>query len=138
MNSAYIAAPFSEKAAAAAVVALLKEHGFGCTSRWITQDQLDIGQRNEIENQRWADADLEDVASADFLIALNLPGWEYKGSGGRHVEFGYALALKIPIILVGKRSSLFHHKREVTLVDDWTKLIRTIESLVIEGVIKET
>jgi len=105
----YIAAPYSCRNFAIAVMTTLELRGHVVTSRWLKDD-------SETLNDEWARNDLYDVASADALFALNLPGWEDKGTGGRHVEFGYALALGKRIVLVGQRSNIFHYLNAVLVV----------------------
>ena len=117
----YIAAPYPLKERAARMARVLALKGIEVTSRWLTQPNpnSDAGAR----------MDLEDIAAADALLALNPEGWEEKGTGGRHVELGYALALGKPILLVGERSNIFHHLTSVVQVDeiaDFTKHVQTL------------
>lgn len=66
--------------------------------------------------------DLADVDAADTLLAFNPVGWENVGTGGRHVEFGYAVARGKQIVLYGVRSNIFHHLSQV-------RVITTVEEL---------
>jgi nucleoside 2-deoxyribosyltransferase len=106
----YIAAPYPERAAAQQVMHRLNDSGIEVTSTWLVQE-------DKLEDQ-YARLDLADVARADVLVALNLPGYENAGTGGRHIEFGYALALGKLIVLVGARSNIFHHLSDVRQVDE--------------------
>ena len=68
----------------------------------------------------WADLariDREDVLRADGLILFAEP--ELDGGSGRHVEFGMALALGKPTIVVGRVENLFQRLPEVRVVEDW-------------------
>lgn len=76
----------------------------------------------------YARVDLADVKRADVLVAMNPPGWERAGTGGRHVEFGYALAHGKHMVLVGERSNIFHHLSDVHVVDE-EGLLETLRSL---------
>lgn len=53
--------------------------------------------------------DLYDLRTADTLISFGSDG----GRGGRHVEFGYALALGKRLVLIGQREGIFHTMPEV-------------------------
>ena len=67
---------------------------------------------------RAAKRDLEDILEADTLILLaNLrPG---ANRGGRHVEFGFALARDKRIMVVGARQNLFHYLPNVEVYPTW-------------------
>ena len=58
-----------------------------------------------------------------MLVALNPDAWADRGTGGRHVEFGYALALGKALIVVGVRSHVFHELDAVTVVPDVAALV---------------
>jgi nucleoside 2-deoxyribosyltransferase len=97
---------------------MLEAQGIDVTSTWLrAADQLDNAS---------ARLDLADLARADVFVAWNPDDWVDSGTGGRHVEFGYALALKKPIVLVGERSNIFHFLDGVTTVDDLEHLVATI------------
>jgi nucleoside 2-deoxyribosyltransferase len=105
----YIAGAYPLRDAAIDVMQILEARGHVVTSRWLkAPDEL---------CDEHARKDLDDVAEADLLLALNADGWENKGTGGRHVEFGYALALHKQIVLVGRRSNIFHHLNVVSVID---------------------
>lgn len=116
----YIAAPFQLQDGAAALRELLKASEIECTSTWL----------NAPENidERWAKRDLSDVARCDVFVAMNPEDWASRGTGGRHVEFGYALALRKPVVILGARTNIFHHIRDVVCceVDDAAEIIREL------------
>ena len=104
----YIACPYPERGLAVEAMQLLEARGHDVTSRWLkAPDELTDASARE---------DLADVASAEVLLALNPSGYENAGTGGRHVELGYALALKKRILLVGQRSNIFHYLSNVEVV----------------------
>lgn len=104
----YIAAPYPIRDHAIDVMHDLESQGHVITSRWLkAPDEL---------TDEHARKDLDDVREADMLLALNPPGWEDKGTGGRHVELGYAIALSIPVMLVGARTNIFHYLKEVRVI----------------------
>lgn len=105
----YIAAPYPLRAHAIDVMHHLEALGHVVTSRWLKSP-------DELADEH-ARKDLADVAEADVLLALNPPRWEDAGTGGRHVEFGYALALEKQIVLVGERSNIFHYLSDVRVIE---------------------
>lgn len=117
----YIAAPFPIRDRAVSVMHVLELKGIEVTSRWL--------KAPDTMTDEHARKDLDDVAAADVLLALNPDGWEERGTGGRHVELGYALALGKPVLLVGERSNIFHHLACVTQIDeiaDFTKHLKRL------------
>lgn len=119
----YIAAPFQCIGEADVLRQRLAAAGIGCTARWIT-DALSAELSDE-----WARNDLADVASADALVALNPEGWESRGTGGRHVEFGYAIALDKPIYLMGARTNIFHYLSRVVVKASVEDLVTVLHSM---------
>lgn len=106
----YIAAPYLIREEAISIMHWLESTGHLVTSRWLRLEE--ITETNDV----YAGVDLEDVELADLLLAINFEGWENKGTGGRHVEFGYALALKKQVVILGTRSNIFHHLKSVRLI----------------------
>ena len=110
----YVAAPWSTRDAAIAVMHWLESQGHYVTSRWLRQ--LDD------EGPMAAADDLADVTAADLLLALSPEAYRNIGTGGRHVELGYALALGKQIVLVGARTNVSHHL-------DCVRVIERVEEL---------
>jgi hypothetical protein len=120
ISTVYIAAPYPYRESAQAVMRQLEDAGFEVTSTWLkSEDKLD---------DAYARLDLADIERADALVALSPPGWENSGTGGRHVEFGYALARQKPIVLVGARTHIFSYLRDVKVVED-VDLVRSLRSI---------
>lgn len=108
IRSVYIAAPYPIRDLAQGVMRFLEEAGLDVTSSWLkSEDHLD---------DKHARLDLADVDRADALVLLNHKEWVNSGTGGRHVEVGYAIARGKPIVLVGERSNIFHYLNDVIVV----------------------
>lgn len=108
----YIAAPYPYRDEAIQVKNLLEAEGHTITSRWlIEEDEM---------CDKDARKDLEDIRAAEALLAINPPEWANRGTGGRHVELGYALALGKIIVLAGARTSMFHFISDVQVLDSHT------------------
>jgi hypothetical protein len=106
----YLAARYDRALEMCRVALLLQEAGHEVTSRWIKgHDSTDPAVL-----ARFAQEDIEDVAAADVLMLFTEPN--IQGTrGGRHVEFGIALALGKRIVLVGVNNAknIFQHLPEV-------------------------
>lgn len=106
----YIAAPYELRSVAKAARLVLEHAGVTVIARWLdAQAQDSDGEARK---------DLEDIAEADVLVALNPPEWARLGSGGRHVELGFALGLRKRIVVVGARTNVFHQHSDIHCVAD--------------------
>ena len=56
----------------------------------------------------FAQDDLADVQAADLVICFTEPPRSIHSRGGRHVEFGLALALRKRIVVIGPRENVFY------------------------------
>ena len=72
--------------------------------------------------------DLKDVADADCIICFSEQPRSTNTRGGRHVEFGLAVAGEKRIILVGPRENVFHFLPQVEHFADWAGLREVLES----------
>ena len=115
IHSVYLAARIRRRDELLAHAAELNAAGIEVTSSWLTMPAPD-----DWASTVWADLariDREDVRRADGLILFAEP--ELDGGSGRHVEFGMALALGKPTIVVGRVENLFQRLPEVRVVEDW-------------------
>jgi nucleoside 2-deoxyribosyltransferase len=104
----------------------LRQIGLTVTSRWLGGHGLDDANAVYTDETlaTFALEDLEDIEASDVLIAFTERRTVGYMSGGRHVEAGYALALRIPIIVVGPAENIFYQmgvteRSDVTVVPDW-------------------
>jgi len=110
MTRVYIAAPYQLKDQANAIAEQLRAKGFAITSTWLGDSQEDSPEA--------AALDLRAVERADVLLLINDPAWLTRGTGGRHVEFGYALALRKRVVVLGAApGNVFHLLKHVERID---------------------
>ena len=81
----------------------LESRGHQVTSEWIT------GAHKADDSAAYAEIDLRDIDSADALIFWSEAPAGSRTRGGKHVEFGYALAKQKKIYIVGPPVNVFHH-----------------------------
>ena len=111
----YISARYSRRQDAEDLGHLILENGHNVTSRWVWREQPDNYEVMEHEEvAQLALEDIDDVIKADALIALSEPSDNPYGRGGRHVEYGYALACGMVIIVIGPLENIFHYMNEVS------------------------
>lgn len=109
MLMVYLAGRYGRREELAGYAAELRAAGIGVTSRWLEGDhEMPLGDYDEMELRRFATEDLDDIDLAEVLVlfteAPDAPG---RRRGGRHVEFGYALALGITTVIVGPVENVF-------------------------------
>jgi len=115
----YLAARYSRHEELRNYANQLEKIGCTVTSRWINgeHDAFDgelLGKLNREFARKCLDEDLQDLFAADTLIAFSEPacGGSFPcnglSRGGRHVEFGIALALGKRIFVVGPVENIFH------------------------------
>lgn len=116
----YIAAPYPTREQAIALMHRLEAEGFGVTSTWLRED-------DELAD-KYAQLDLDDIGRCDALVLMNPEEWKNSGTGGRHVEFGWALGLNKHVVVVGERSNIFHYLDDVVICAE-ADLVTTLLAL---------
>jgi hypothetical protein len=113
-NSAYLASRYSRRQELQGYAAQLLDMGIGVTANWLKDGGsrewgLD-GETDDVNGRRFALLDIDDVARADTIICFTEE--QRTGGlatrGGRHVEFGAALALGKRLCLVGPVENIFY------------------------------
>jgi nucleoside 2-deoxyribosyltransferase len=96
--------------------------GFICTAEWIESDEANQA-RSRHEN---ATIDLAGIDEADVLVLYTQPVGTKFSSGGRMVEFGYALGKNMPVFVVGERENVFCHLDHVVICKDTADAVRKL------------
>lgn len=112
----YLAARYTRYPEMQKVRADLARLGHVVTSRWIEGTDVDK------PNHDIANIDTADLEMAECVISFTeMPRAPVEGAtrGGRHVEFGMALALGKRVIVVGYRENVFHSRAEVEFFETW-------------------
>lgn len=116
----YLAARYSRRHELRGYAQQLRRAGHQVTSRWIYTEHADA-RKNDAEI---ALRDYEDLVAANCLVAFTeSPGCGGRNRGGRHVEFGAALALKMVLIVVGPLENVFHSLPQVAWFDAFDDLV---------------
>ena len=101
----YLAAQFKEQEIMKLWRTVLQDHGHIVTSRWLEVEE----QYDPIKSVEASNIDLEDIDLSDCVISHTLNRGDLYTGGGRHIEFGYALAKGKKLINVGGHENVFHH-----------------------------
>lgn len=128
----YLASRYSRRDEMRVVAEALKLKGHKVTSRWL---ETEWGNRPDSTSaappeycEKYAQIDMEDVKFADTVINFTeAPG---DGSrGGRHVEFGLAVAWGKRLVVVGYRENLFHCLPGVEFYSTTHEMLENIREL---------
>lgn len=119
INRVYIAAPWPIRDQAKLLRNELHAAGIVVNSRWL-DETVDAPEDN-------AEDDLADIFAAEAVVLLNPVLWKNEGTGGRHVEFGVALALNKRVFILGERSNVFHMLRRVVRAETVMQLIMSLK-----------
>jgi len=107
----YIAAQYSRKNEMSALVSLLRDHNIHVTSRWLQETLFPTVTLAELSPAYWTSTaviDLEDIDKSDTIVFFSEDPLVGTPRGGRHVEFGYALAKGKRIVVIGNPENIFH------------------------------
>lgn len=124
MMEVYLAARYSRIGELNSYKAELEGKGLTVTSRWLTGEyRLQEAKAAEEGSPDIgfivAQHDVEDISTADTIICFTETPRSNHSRGGRHVEFGMALALKKRIVIIGPLENVFYCLPEVERYNDW-------------------
>lgn len=129
----YVAARWDDRGDACIAKAILEEHGVVCTSTWLTphdnqsMDALKAKGSVVQECREKAVKDFEDIDGSDCVLLLSAKKSHRNGTGGKHVETGYAMARGKPVFVMGERENIFHYHPMVRVVDSVSAFLRALE-----------
>lgn len=105
MRAFYLAGKYTAKPRLRIERDRLVERGFVSVSRWLDHNLIEA----EVDRDglvREAMSDLEDLRNADTFI---IDTRDVSETGGREVELGFAMALRLYTIVVGPSRNIFHN-----------------------------
>lgn len=138
----YLAARYSRREELVAYRTELEALGHTVQARWLNgehqlaDDGTPIGNQGEalVEDrfqttegarlrEKFAIDDWEDVNAAEVVISFTEPPRSKANRGGRHVEYGIALANRARVIVVGHRENIFHWLPVVEFCATWPEAL---------------
>jgi nucleoside 2-deoxyribosyltransferase len=137
----YLAGPYVARDTLRTYAGELATMGWDIQCRWL-DETVDItpgvlGAATDLDDgivASHARADIEDIKRSDVLVGFTSASvTDGTGglSGGRHVEFGVALALGKTVLLVGEPENVFHRLPQVTVAPDWHAVTVQLAALLI-------
>jgi hypothetical protein len=117
----YLAARYTHSSLMRTRAEILRGVGYDVQAQWIT------GLHDGVDDETCAHADFEQVRAADIVISFTeRPREQSTARGGRHVEFGVALALNKRCIVVGYRENVFHSLPQVEFYESWEDCVSAL------------
>lgn len=124
MKKIYLAGRFLRMVELRKYAETLRSLGHEVTSNWLKEDPEHTMDKLSVERMaELATIDIDDVKAADTVIFFGETKEVGYNSGGRHVEFGVALALGKKIAIVGHCENIFHYLDEVSYYISFDELI---------------
>ena len=126
----YLAAAYSRKPQIERYAAELRSLGIEVTSSWLEEPHAPNSQMADFAEEthlKYARADVRDINDADTFIFFSVEPTTPTVRGGRHVEFGMAVALGKRVIVVGPKENIFHHLPQVTNVPTWASAVELLQ-----------
>lgn len=124
----YIASRYSRRDEMRTVSLVLQAAGATVTSHWLSEDkplQTQMGDDSDEFYVSTSRIDLMDVDSADMVLFFAENPLVGTPRGGRHVEFGYALAKGKWICVIGPKENVFHYHPRVFHYDNLDQFLRS-------------
>jgi hypothetical protein len=103
----------------------LEAIGHKVVSQWIDYPIVDESKLRPEEWDLMAEDDVNDVASCEMLVAFTESPEAGYMTGGRHVEFGLAIAWRKHAIIIGPTENIFHRMFPAKADELWAMLRRT-------------
>ena len=135
----YLAARYSRRLELCGYAEELRAAGHAVECRWLLGNHQHEGAADveratksvPLAGRPFAEDDWKDVLASDALIAFSEEPRSSASRGGRHVEFGLALAWGMRVVLVGPRENVFHTLPQVEHFWHWgPDVIRALQERV--------
>lgn len=119
----FLAGPYRDRKKIRKFRDRLKRAGISVIARWLTSPVKDFRRLSQKAKEKGIKIDIDDLMKADTFVI-----YSGQSPGGKETEFGMALNLKLPTLMIGKRRQLYHFHPLVTKVDTqdeaFTMLVR--------------
>lgn len=128
MVTAYIAGRYGRRKEFKEYAEILKNYDIDVLSTWLEgkhENKEGHGTRDEME--QWSNDDITDIIRSKLFICFTEDREAGYTSGGRHVEFGYALCLEKKIILIGQRENIFYNYYNIEQFNDFKTFLFYIQ-----------
>jgi hypothetical protein len=129
----YLAARYSRRLEMTKYAGDLQAAGHSVTSRWINGNHQIADEEmedtlHELKRRTFALDDYSDLVNSECVVSFTELPRSGTSRGGRHVEFGIALALRMPVYVVGHRENVFHCLPQVRFFKTWEQCLAVLRN----------
>jgi hypothetical protein len=132
----YLCSRYSRRDELRQVRERLQNAGHTITSEWLDTDWVIDAEKEFAAShapaefrEEYAVKDLDNVLACEILIAFTEPSGNGGLRGGRHVEFGAALAWGKKIVVVGQRENIFYFHPRVQFFQTTEEMLASISDV---------
>jgi len=108
----------------------LRGKGIQVTSTWMEEPHAPNTQMSEVAPElitEYAYRNLLELSQANLMVFFSVDPTVATLRGGHHVEFGYALGIRKPIVVVGPKENIFHNLSDVRHFETWPDALYFLE-----------
>jgi hypothetical protein len=128
MTKFYLASRYSRREQLCSYRTDLETIGHKVTSRWLDGNhEIEKEGSTQAARTRFALEDWSDMMEADVCISITEEPRKTTTRGGRHVEFGGALAAGKYCIVIGHRENVFHCLPQVRFFETWKQCLEWLK-----------
>lgn len=108
----YIAGQYARKLEFREYAQEAEKLGIKVGADWLMEDEDPKSKLNESPDEklvRYSQKDYWDIGACDIFVFFAEDQENQPPRGGRHVEFGIAMALGKPVVVIGEHENIFHY-----------------------------
>lgn len=108
----YMAAQYAKKLEIANYAEQAEAVGIHVRADWLEESEAPEATLDSVSDKlksRYAQQDWWDIGACDIFVFFSEPQDNQPPRGGRHVEFGMAIALGKEIVVIGEPENIFHY-----------------------------
>jgi len=130
----YLATQYARKLEMREHAIELERQGISVGAEWLKETESPtskLGDTTDETKSNYALKDWWDIGACDVFVFFAEDQDNQPPRGGRHVEFGIALALGKPIVVIGDPENIFHYLPGFTIDHfvDWNSALAFLQSL---------
>lgn len=121
-NGVYLAGRYSRKNELRECAAELEACDYLVTSSWLKEHydpNVQLKELTDEDNRKIAEQDVVDIDRAEALVFFAEDQNAQPPRGGRHAEYGYALAKGLQLFVIGAKENIFHFLPNVKVYQTW-------------------
>jgi nucleoside 2-deoxyribosyltransferase len=126
----YVAARYARKNEMKMIASAIKEAGAILSTDWFNEaadPNIDLDAVSDDHCEAIAERDLNEMRQSDLCISFTEDPKACFKRGGRHNEFGFCLALGIPLWVVGPRETVYHYLPWVEVFDNAQQMLDALK-----------